>query len=138
MPGGETSHGIPLERTFAMIKPDAIYKADEIMEIIEQHGFSILQKRRVQLKPEQTSEFYAEHFGKMFFPSLVGYISGGPVMAMVLAKHNAIMDWRALMGPTNTLKAREIAPNRSATNSTHRQSHDNGNNFQPPHGLIIL
>jgi nucleoside diphosphate kinase len=59
-------------------------------------------------------------------------------MAMVLAKHNAIMDWRALMGPTNTLKAREIAPNRSATNSTHRQSHDNGNNFQPPHGLIIL
>ena len=46
MPGGESScHVMPLERTFAMIKPDAIDKADKIMEIIEQHGFTILQVR---------------------------------------------------------------------------------------------
>ena len=81
---------ITVEKTFAMIKPDAIDKADEILEIIEENGFTILQvdsvayirlkrmpylqKRRVQLKPEQASEFYAEHFGKMFFPSLINYI----------------------------------------------------------------
>ena len=34
-------------------------------------------------------------------------------MAMVLAKHNAITDWRVLLGPTNTFKARDVAPNRS-------------------------
>lgn len=44
MPGDEASkHAIALERTFAMIKPDAIDKADEVMEQIEQHGFTILQ-----------------------------------------------------------------------------------------------
>eukprot|EP00118_Oscarella_pearsei_P005667 m.26070 g.26070 ORF g.26070 m.26070 type:complete len:209 (+) comp29106_c1_seq4:37-663(+) len=104
-------HIIAVEQTFAMIKPDAIDKADEIIEAIEENGFTILQKRRVHLKPEQASEFYAEHFGKMFFPSLINYICSGPVMALVLAKDSAILQWRALLGPTNTYKAKEIAPN---------------------------
>ncbi|XP_065828966.1 nucleoside diphosphate kinase homolog 5-like [Oscarella lobularis] len=102
---------ITVEKTFAMIKPDAIDKADEILEIIEENGFTILQKRRVQLKPEQASEFYAEHFGKMFFPSLINYICSGSVLALVLAREDAILQWRALLGPTNTYKAKEVAPN---------------------------
>jgi len=101
---------INIETTLAMIKPDAVDKADEIEEIILRHGFTILQKRRVHLTPEQTSEFYAEHYGKMFFPSLVAYISSGPVVAMILARENAISYWRQLLGPTNTLKARDQAP----------------------------
>ena len=68
------------------------------------------QKRRVHLTPEQTSDFYAEHYGKLFFPSLVAYMSSGPVIAMVLARENAIAYWRELVGPTNAIKARETHP----------------------------
>lgn len=66
--------------------------------------------RRVQLTPEQASDFYVEHYGKLFFPSLVAYISSGPVIALALAREKAISNWRELMGPTNTLKARQTHP----------------------------
>ena len=103
---------IHIGRTLAIIKPDAINNRDEIEEIIQQHGFSILQKRQVHLTPERTSDFYAEHYGKMFFPSLVAYISSGPIVALELAREDAISYWRQLIGPTNTLKARDQAPER--------------------------
>ncbi|KAA3670475.1 nucleoside diphosphate kinase 5 [Paragonimus westermani] len=101
---------ILVERTLAIIKPDAVIVAEEIEEKILQNGFFIIQKRRVQLSPEQASEFYAEHYGKMFFPSLVSYMSSGPIVALVLAKENAIAAWRELIGPTNSIKAKSIAP----------------------------
>ncbi|CAH1246534.1 NME5 [Branchiostoma lanceolatum] len=101
---------IYVERTLALIKPDAIDKAEEIEDIILRSGFTILQKRKVHLTPEQASDFYAEHYGKMFFPSLVGYMSSGPIMAMVLARDKCIGYWRDLIGPTNTYKARETHP----------------------------
>ena len=107
-----TANGtIHVQRTLAMIKPDATYKADEIEEIILQTGFTILQKRWVHLSPEQCSEFYNEHSSKIFFPSLVAFMSSGPIVAMELAKENAIQSWRDLIGPTNSKKAREIQPN---------------------------
>jgi len=72
------------------------------------------QRRRVLLSPEQASEFYAEHFGKPFFPSLVAYMSSGPVLALVLARENAVTHWRELIGPTNAVKARTTHPSRQA------------------------
>ncbi|XP_074647513.1 nucleoside diphosphate kinase homolog 5-like [Tubulanus polymorphus] len=105
-----TAPDVFVERTLAIIKPDAVDKADEIEDIISRSGFTILQKRRVKLTPEQASDFYAEHFGKMFFPSLVAYMSKGPIIPMVIAKEGAISHWRTLIGPTNTLKARQTHP----------------------------
>lgn len=70
------------------------------------------QKRRIHLTPEQASDFYAEHYGKMFFPSLVAYMSSGPIIVMVLARENAIPYWRELCGPTHSVKARETHPER--------------------------
>lgn len=99
-----------VERALCIIKPDAIHKCEEIEDIILRSGFTILQKRRVHLTPEQASDFYAEHYGKLFFPSLVAYMSSGPVLAIVLAKDKAISYWRELIGPTNTLKARQTHP----------------------------
>ncbi|KAF6035083.1 hypothetical protein EB796_006608 [Bugula neritina] len=99
-----------IERTLAIIKPDAIHKYEEIKDIILRTGFSILSTRRVQLTPEQASDFYAEHYGKLFFPSLVAYISSGPIIALALAREKAIAHWRDLIGPTNTLKARQTHP----------------------------
>ncbi|XP_031443139.1 nucleoside diphosphate kinase homolog 5 [Clupea harengus] len=99
-----------VERTFAMIKPDAVHKFDEIEDIILQAGFCILQKRQVQLSPEQCSDFYAEQYGKLFFPTLTAFMSSGPIIALVLAREQAIAVWKVLMGPVNSLKARETHP----------------------------
>ncbi|XP_072519861.1 nucleoside diphosphate kinase homolog 5 [Salminus brasiliensis] len=99
-----------LERTLALIKPDAADKAEEIQDIILQSGFTVLQKRRLQLSPEQCSDFYAEQYGKLFFPSLTAFMSSGPVIALALARHQAISTWKALMGPANSSKAKETHP----------------------------
>ena len=72
------------------------------------------QRRRVTLTPEQASEFYAEHFGKPFFPSLIAYVNSGPILALVLAREKAVTCWRELIGPTSAVKARTTHPNRQA------------------------
>lgn len=102
--------GIFVEKTLAIIKPDAVLKAEEIEDIILRFNFTILNKRWVHLTPEQCSEFYIEHSSKIFFPSLVAFMSSGPVIAMELGRENAIAAWRELMGPTNSIKARETHP----------------------------
>ncbi|XP_051513627.1 nucleoside diphosphate kinase homolog 5 [Myxocyprinus asiaticus] len=99
-----------VERTLALIKPDAVHKADEIEDSILQSGFSILQKRRLQLSPEQCSDFYIEHYGKLFFPHLTAFMSSGPVVALALARQQAVATWKAIMGPVNSIKARETHP----------------------------
>ncbi|KAG7328865.1 hypothetical protein KOW79_007039 [Hemibagrus wyckioides] len=99
-----------VERTLALIKPDAADKADEIEDIILLSGFTILQKRKLQLSPEQCSDFYAKHYGQPFFPSLTAFMSSGPVIALALARHRAIATWKSLMGPSNSTKAKETHP----------------------------
>ena len=58
----------------------------------------------------QAEEFYAEHTDKPFFEALVQFMCSGPLVALALYKSTAIMDWRALAGPTNSLTAKEAAP----------------------------
>ncbi|XP_043113312.1 nucleoside diphosphate kinase homolog 5 [Puntigrus tetrazona] len=99
-----------VERTLALIKPDAVHKTDEIEDVILQSGFTILQKRRLQLSPEQCSDFYAEHYGKLHFPHLTAFMSSGPVVALALARHQAIATWKTIMGPVSSIKARETHP----------------------------
>ncbi|XP_010780162.1 nucleoside diphosphate kinase homolog 5 [Notothenia coriiceps] len=99
-----------VERTLALIKPDAVHKCEEIEDIILKSGFIILQKRKMQLSPEQCSDFYADQYGKLFFPSLTAFMSSGPIIAMTLARHNAIAHWRSILGPVNSTKARETHP----------------------------
>ncbi|XP_010733914.3 nucleoside diphosphate kinase homolog 5 [Larimichthys crocea] len=101
---------IYVERTLAVIKPDAIHKAEEIEDIILKSGFTILQKRKLQLSPEQCSDFYADQYGKLFFPSLTAFMSSGPIIAATLARDNAIAHWKSIIGPVNSIKARETHP----------------------------
>uniref|UniRef100_A0A8C9F957 Nucleoside diphosphate kinase homolog 5 n=1 Tax=Pavo cristatus TaxID=9049 RepID=A0A8C9F957_PAVCR len=68
------------------------------------------QKRKLQLSPEQCSIFYADQYGKMFFPNLAAYMSSGPSVAMVLARHRAVSYWKELLGPSNSIKARITHP----------------------------
>eukprot|EP00048_Salpingoeca_helianthica_P021883 m.15007 g.15007 ORF g.15007 m.15007 type:complete len:195 (+) comp6575_c0_seq1:151-735(+) len=116
-----------MESTLALIKPDAVHRADEILTAAQEAGFVILQKRRVHLSQEQASEFYAEHFGKAFFANLISFMGSGPIVAAVLSKPGAVQGWRDLLGPTDSTKARSAAPTsiraRFGTDGTRNAAH---------------
>lgn len=103
-------HEISFERTLAIIKPDAMEKVTEIEDLIKKKGFSILQKRKVHFTPEQASDFYSDHYGKIFFPTLIGHMSSAPIVALVLSKASAVKDWLEMVGHVNPFKAKEYQP----------------------------
>ncbi|XP_037089855.1 nucleoside diphosphate kinase homolog 5-like [Pollicipes pollicipes] len=94
-----------MEKTLAMIKPNAMGHAEEIEKIILKEGFTIIQRRRIQLSKEQAMEFYSEHRDKPFFSNLINFMTSGPVQAMVLGKEHAIRAWRRVLGPTRVAAA---------------------------------
>ncbi len=98
-----------MERTFAIIKPDAVERniTGKIIQKIEEKGFKIIAMKKLWLTKKAAEGFYAVHKGKPFFESLTDYMSSGPCIAMVLEKENAIADWRKLMGATNPANAEE-------------------------------
>ncbi|XP_026952359.1 nucleoside diphosphate kinase homolog 5 [Sagmatias obliquidens] len=101
---------IYVEKTLAIIKPDIVDKEEEIQDIILRSGFTIVQRRKLRLSPEHCSNFYVEQYGKMFFPNLTAYMSSGPLVAMILARFKAISYWKELLGPSNSLVAKETHP----------------------------
>lgn len=96
-----------MEKTFAIIKPDACERkvAGKIISRIEEAGFEIVAMKKIWLTKKEAEGFYSVHKGKSFFDSLTNYMSSGPCIAMVLKKENAIADWRKLMGATNPANA---------------------------------
>lgn len=98
-----------LERTFAIIKPDAVAKkaTGDIVSTIEAKGFRIIGMKMLEITKQQAEGFYAVHAGKPFFDSLTNFMSSGPIVVMALEKENAIAAWRELMGPTNPANAPE-------------------------------
>lgn len=65
----------------------------------------LLQRRRVKLTPEETSDFYAEHYGKPDFSSMIAYMSKGPIVALVLAKGpETVAEWLELIGLSATTR----------------------------------
>jgi nucleoside-diphosphate kinase len=97
------------ERTFSIIKPDAVRKGftGAILAEINRAGFQIVSIKRQSISVEQARGFYAVHAGKPFFEGLCAFMSSGPLVLMVLEKENAIADWRKLMGATNPANAEE-------------------------------
>lgn len=96
-----------VERTYAMIKPDAVKagNAGKIIARIEAEGFKIVGMKKVHVTLAQAQAFYAVHKARPFFGELTEFLSSGPVIAMVLEKENAIKAWRDLMGATNPAQA---------------------------------
>ncbi len=96
-----------MERTLAIIKPDAVSKKAEgkIIDKILESGFSIKAMRRELLTVEQARGFYAVHKERSFFNDLVRFMTSGPVVLIVLEQDGAIKKWRDLMGPTDSTKA---------------------------------
>ena len=98
-----------LERTFAIIKPDAVAArhAGEILAIVDQAGFRILALRMTRLTEQQAKGFYAVHSEKPFFAGLVKFMTEGPIVVMALEREDTIRKWRETMGSTNPANAAE-------------------------------
>ena len=96
-----------LERTFSIIKPDAVAKnaIGQIVGRFEANGLQIIAQRMEHLTEEKAKGFYAEHDGKGFFNDLVAFMTSGPVVLQVLQGENAILKNRELMGATNPQEA---------------------------------
>ncbi len=96
-----------MERTFAIIKPDAVERnlTGKIISKIEEAGFTIVGMKKIQLTRQQAEGFYYVHKERPFFNDLCGFMSRSPVIVLCLQKDNAIADWRTLMGATNPANA---------------------------------
>ncbi len=96
-------------RTFTMIKPDAIKNgyAGAIIDRIIKEGFSIVALKLTKLSTQKAGEFYAVHKERPFYSELVGFMSSGPIIAAILEKENAVASFRELIGATNPAQAAE-------------------------------
>ena len=96
-----------MERTFAIIKPDAVKRglAGDIIKRIEASGLKIRGMRLMHLSRGQAERFYEVHKARPFYTTLCEYMSSGPVVVMMLEGDKAITRWRELMGATDPAKA---------------------------------
>ena len=97
------------QRTFSIIKPDAVRKghAAAILTAIEKAGFKLVAIKKISISKQQAEGFYHVHAARPFFGSLCNFMASGPIFPMVLEKDNAIVDLRTLMGATNPANAAE-------------------------------
>lgn len=113
-----------MERTLAIIKPDAVQRqlVGVIISEIEMNRFSIAAIRTLSLTGEQAAIFYKQHRAKPFFESLVAYTASGQLYALVLEKENAVEEWRQLIGPTDPAKAGQLTLRRRFAIDVQRNS----------------
>ena len=97
------------QRTFSIIKPDAVKKGDTaaILAEISKAGFKLVAIKKISISTVQAEGFYHVHAARPFFGELTQFMSSGPIVPMVLEKDNAIADLRKLMGATDPAKADE-------------------------------
>lgn len=98
-----------MERTFAIIKPDAVAagQTGEILAVIQKAGFRVVGMKMRRLSQIDAEGFYAVHKERPFFGSLVKFMTEGPVVVLVLEAEDAIKKWRDTMGATNPANAAE-------------------------------
>ena len=96
-----------MERTFAIIKPDAVAKnvIGKIITRFENSGLRVVAARMMQLSVQQAEGFYAVHRARPFFADLVKFMVSGPIVVQVLEGEDAIAKNRDLMGATDPKKA---------------------------------
>jgi nucleoside-diphosphate kinase len=100
---------MPTNRTFTMIKPDAVTDGftGPIIQQIEEAGFRIVAIKKIHLTPEEAGKFYEVHKERPFYGELCEYMSSNSIIPMILEKENAVEDFRKLIGATDPAKAAE-------------------------------
>ncbi|MFA6978053.1 MAG: nucleoside-diphosphate kinase [Ignavibacteriaceae bacterium] len=96
-------------RTFAMIKPDAVRKnlVGQIITKFTEAGFKVKAMKMTRLTKESAQGFYEVHKERPFYNDLVEFMSSGPIVALALEKENAVADYRKLIGATDPAEAEE-------------------------------
>jgi nucleoside-diphosphate kinase len=95
------------ERTLILAKADAVVRGlvGEILSRFERRGYTIVGMKMLIVEPARARKHYAEHEGKPFFNGLVEYLTGSPIVALVIEGNDAIEGCRATIGATNPIKA---------------------------------
>ncbi|HYE95204.1 MAG TPA: nucleoside-diphosphate kinase [Rubricoccaceae bacterium] len=139
-----------MERTLAIIKPDAVAAghAGKILDRILQEGFAVRAMKLVRLTQAEAEGFYAVHRERPFFGELTTFMSSGPCIPLVLEKEGAVAAWREVIGATNPANAAEgtIRKQFAASmgeNAVHgSDSVENGrtesNYFFPEHEIVAV
>jgi nucleoside-diphosphate kinase len=98
---------MPVERTLAIVKPDAMARGllGEILKRIHEAGFQIIAMKSLRMTRPEAEGFYVVHRGKPFFEPLTEFMSSGKVVVAVLETENGIARWREVMGATDPAKA---------------------------------
>ena len=96
-----------MEKTLVLLKPDTIRKGlcGEVLQRFEKAGFKILGCKMIQLEEALLKEHYSHLLELPFFPEIQEFMQSTPVIALALAKENAVADMRDLLGPTDSTKA---------------------------------
>jgi nucleoside-diphosphate kinase len=96
-----------MERTFAIIKPDAVRRklTGRILARIEAAGFAVRAMRQIHMSKAEAEGFYHVHRERPFFGGLTDFMSSGPCVVLCLEAEGAILKWRDLMGATDPAKA---------------------------------
>ena len=96
-----------MERTLVLFKPDCVQRrlVGRVLARFEDKGFNIIAMKMMQVTPELAREHYAEHVSKPFFPALERFITGGPIVAMIVEGLEVIRVVRDMLGATSGLKA---------------------------------
>ena len=96
-------------RTLTMIKPDAVKAGNigNVLAMINNAGFKIVAMKYTRLTKADAEAFYAVHSERPFYGELVEFMTSGPIVAAILEKDNAVIDFRTLIGATNPTEAAE-------------------------------
>jgi nucleoside-diphosphate kinase len=134
-----------MERTFAIIKPDAVERklTGKILDRIEVAGFAVVGMKKIQLTRAEAEGFYYVHKERPFFNDLCAFMSRSPVVVVALEKENAILAWRDLMGATNPANAADGTLRKEfgvsiEENSTHGSDSPESAGFEIPYFFSSL
>lgn len=96
-----------MERTLVLFKPDCVQRrlVGRVLARFEDKGFNVIAMKMMQVTPQLAREHYAEHVSKPFFPALERFITGGPIVAMIVEGLEVIRVVRDMLGATSGLKA---------------------------------
>ncbi|XP_071330107.1 nucleoside diphosphate kinase, mitochondrial [Trachinotus anak] len=95
------------ERTLVAVKPDGVQRrlVGQIIQRFEQRGFKLVGLKMLQVSEDLLSQHYCELRAKPFYPSLLHYMTSGPVVVMVWEGHNVVQTSRTMVGHTNPAEA---------------------------------
>lgn len=96
-----------MERTLILLKPDCVQRRlmGRVIARFEDKGLNIISMKMMRVTPELAKKHYAEHVQKDWYPTLEGFITGGPIVAAIVEGLEAIRVVREMLGATSGLKA---------------------------------